>query len=89
MEIKEWKSEDMAYAAFPAEMVEEEAEEQVVVDYTGDAIEIGFNVSYLQDICNVLDSENLKITLTDTNGSALLEEAAENDSVYVVMPMRL
>ena len=68
---------------------QEEAEEQVVVDYTGDAIEIGFNVSYLQDICNVLDSENLKITLTDANGSALLEEAAENDSVYVVMPMRL
>lgn len=68
---------------------QEEAEEQVVVDYMGDAIEIGFNVSYLQDICNVLDSENLKITLTDANGSALLEEAAENDSVYVVMPMRL
>ena len=28
MDIKEWKSEDMAYAAFPAEMAEEEAEEQ-------------------------------------------------------------
>jgi len=68
---------------------QEEAEEQVVVDYPGDNIEIGFNVSYLQDICNVLDSENLKITLTDANGSALLEEATENDSVYVVMPMRL
>jgi len=68
---------------------QEEAEEQVVVDYSGDTIEIGFNVSYLQDICNVLGSENLKITLTDANGSALLEEATENDSVYVVMPMRL
>ena len=68
---------------------QEEAEEQVVVDYAGESIEIGFNVSYLQDICNVVDNDKLKISLTDANGSALLEEAVENDSVYVVMPMRL
>lgn len=68
---------------------QEEAEEQVVVDYSGDHIEIGFNVSYLQDVTNVLSSENLKLTLSDANSSALLEEPEEGDSVYVVMPMRL
>lgn len=69
---------------------QEEAEEQVVVDYSGDAIEIGFNVSYLQDVANVLDSDNIQLTLSDANSSALLEEPGEdNDSVYVVMPMRL
>lgn len=68
---------------------QEEAEEQVVVDYHGDDIEIGFNVSYLQDVTNVLNTDNIKITLSDANSSALLEEPEEGDSLYVVMPMRL
>jgi DNA polymerase-3 subunit beta len=68
---------------------QEEAEEQVVVDYSGDSLEIGFNVSYLQDVTSVLTTDNIKITLSDTNSSALVEEPDGGDSVYVVMPMRL
>jgi DNA polymerase-3 subunit beta len=68
---------------------QEEAEEQVVIDYEGDDIEIGFNVSYLQDVANTLETENIKITLSDGNSSALLESPDGDDSVYVVMPMRL
>lgn len=68
---------------------QEEAEDQVAVDYVGDSLEVGFNVSYLQDVANVLDSENIKITLSDSNSSALLEEPEDSDSAYVVMPMRL
>jgi len=68
---------------------QEEAEEQVVIDYSGDEIEIGFNVSYLQDVTGVLNTENIKLTLSDANSSALVEEPESGDSVYVVMPMRL
>lgn len=68
---------------------QEEAEEQVPVDYSGDSLEVGFNVSYLQDVTNVINHENIKITLSDANSSALLEEPDSNDSLYVVMPMRL
>ncbi|RYY77281.1 MAG: DNA polymerase III subunit beta [Gammaproteobacteria bacterium] len=68
---------------------QEEAEEQVVVDYAGDSLEVGFNVSYLQDVTNVIQHENIKITLSDANSSALLEEPDNSDSLYVVMPMRL
>jgi DNA polymerase-3 subunit beta len=68
---------------------QEEAEEQVSVDYTGDSLEVGFNVSYLQDVTNVIAHENIKITLSDANSSALLEEPDSSDSLYVVMPMRL
>jgi len=68
---------------------QEEAEEQVVVDYNGDSLEVGFNVSYLQDVTNVIQNENIKITLSDANSSALLEEPDNSDSLYVVMPMRL
>lgn len=68
---------------------QEEAEEQVVVDYAGDSLEVGFNVSYLQDVTNVIDHENIKITLSDANSSALLESPENNECLYVVMPMRL
>lgn len=68
---------------------QEEAEEQVAVEYQGDALEVGFNVSYLQDVANVISSEKIKMTLSDSNSSALLEEPESDDSVYVVMPMRL
>lgn len=68
---------------------QEEAEDQVSVDYSGESLEVGFNVSYLQDVTNVLSSEKIKITLADSNSSALLEEPEDSDSAYVVMPMRL
>lgn len=68
---------------------QEEAEEQVAVDYSGESLEVGFNVSYLQDVTNVINHENVKITLSDSNSSALLEDPDNGDSLYVVMPMRL
>ncbi|MGM8225206.1 DNA polymerase III subunit beta [Cellvibrio sp. ARAG 10.3] len=68
---------------------QEEAEEQVTVDYSGDSLEVGFNVSYLQDVANVISHENIEITLSDANSSALIEEPDNSDSLYVVMPMRL
>jgi len=68
---------------------QEEAEEQVSVDYNGDNLEVGFNVSYLQDVCTVLDGDTIKFTLADANSSALVEESDGGDSIYVVMPMRL
>ncbi len=67
----------------------EEAEDQVAVDYTGDSLELGFNVSYLQDVSNVIGTENIKITLSDSNSSALIEAPEDSEAVYVVMPMRL
>jgi DNA polymerase-3 subunit beta len=68
---------------------QEEAEETVSVDYTGDSVEIGFNVGYLIDVLSVLTSEKVKITLLDANSSALLEDPESDQSVYVVMPMKL
>ncbi|MES3006593.1 MAG: DNA polymerase III subunit beta [Pseudomonadota bacterium] len=69
---------------------QEEAEESVSVDYKGEALEVGFNVSYLVDVLSVLSSEKVKICLLDSNSSALLEAAGGNgNALYVVMPMRL
>jgi DNA polymerase III subunit beta len=68
---------------------QEQAEESVSIDYDGDGLEIGFNVSYLLDVLGVLSGEQIKLSLSDPNSSALLEESESSDSVYVVMPMRL
>ncbi len=68
---------------------QEEAEETVSVEYQGDSLEMGFNVSYLLDVLGVLSGEQVKLSLSDPNSSALLEESDAGDSVYVVMPMRL
>ena len=68
---------------------QEEAEEIVSVDYEGDSVEIGFNVSYLIDVLSTLNSKRARITLSDPNSSALLEAEEGSDALYVVMPMRL
>jgi len=59
------------------------------VQFSGDQLEIGFNVSYLLDVLSVLDSEQVQMSVSDANSSALLESADDSDAVYVVMPMRL
>ncbi|PTU74531.1 DNA polymerase III subunit beta [Pseudomonas mangrovi] len=68
---------------------QEEAEEEIAVDYNGGNLEIGFNVSYLLDVLGVMGAEQVRLTLSDSNSSALVQEADNDDSAYVVMPMRL
>ncbi len=68
---------------------QEQAEESIGVEFQGEALEIGFNVSYLQDVLSVLNGDDMKMTLGDANSSAIMEEVEGGDSLYVVMPMRL
>jgi DNA polymerase-3 subunit beta len=68
---------------------QEEALEVVPVTYDGEPMEIGFNVSYLQDVLGVLDSEEVRLSVLDANSSALIEGVGNEQSLYVVMPMRL
>lgn len=68
---------------------QEEAIDELEVEYTGDSAEIGFNVTYLLDVLNSLDSENARIVLKDGNSSVLVTPEQTSDSKYVVMPMRL
>ncbi len=68
---------------------QEEAEEELVVDYDDDTIEIGFNVTYLIDVLNVLQCEKVNIKLKDANSSCIINDSEDSSSLYVVMPMRL
>jgi len=68
---------------------QEEAVEELDIRYDGDAIVIGFNVTYLLDVLGVLDCEEVELCLGDANSSALITRPGSDDCRYVVMPMRL
>jgi DNA polymerase-3 subunit beta len=68
---------------------QEEAEEHIVIEYSGEDFSIGFNVGYLVDALNAVKEDQVTLSLTDSNSSCLIS-GLNNDSVkYVVMPMRL
>jgi DNA polymerase-3 subunit beta len=68
---------------------QEEAEENLAVDYEGDNLEVGFNVNYLLDVFNHVQGEQVQFLMADSNSSALLQDAEDSSALYVVMPMRL
>ena len=68
---------------------QEEAKEELEIDYGGDAIEIGFNVTYLIDALTNMSQDMIKLELQDTNSSALFTVPDQAGFKYVVMPMRI
>ena len=69
---------------------QESAEEEMVVEYQGDELEIAFNNAYLLDLLNAMPDEKVKLVFSDENSSALITPANNQfDRKYVVMPMRL
>jgi DNA polymerase-3 subunit beta len=68
---------------------QEEARDELEVEYGGDAIEIGFNVTYLLDALAVVDGDVVEIDFVDANSSCLIRAPNSSQSKYVVMPMRL
>ncbi len=68
---------------------QEEARDEIEVEYGGEAIEIGFNVTYLLDALAAVDDEAVEIDFIDANSSCLIRAAKGSHAKYVVMPMRL
>ena len=68
---------------------QEEAVDELDIDYGGDAIEIGFNVSYLIDALASMEQDMVQIALADGNSSALVTLPDSQNFKYVVMPMRI
>ena len=68
---------------------QEEAEEELEVNYTGDALDIGFNVTYLIDVLNNANSEQATFSFADANSSCLVTVPNNENYKYVVMPMRI
>lgn len=68
---------------------QEEAQEEIEVEYNGDALDVGFNVGYLLDVLNNTSVESVEWGFNDANSSALLTIPGNDRFKYVVMPMRI
>ena len=68
---------------------QEEAEEELEVNYEGSEFEIGFNVSYFIDALHAIRGNDAQIHFTDSNHSCLIQDKQDDSSRYVIMPMRL
>lgn len=68
---------------------QEEAEEELEVNYAGEALDVGFNVSYLLDVLANTQSQEMECALGDSNSSMLMTIPGNADFKYVIMPMRI
>jgi len=68
---------------------QDEAEEELEVEYEGKELTIGFNVGYLLDVLGVIDTDSVVLSVIDSNSSTLISPDKSLDSQYVIMPMRL
>ena len=68
---------------------QEEAIEEIDATYAEEDLVVGFNVTYILDVLNVLDCKDVNVSLSDANSSALIYQPGVESCRYVVMPMRL
>ncbi|SFG94852.1 DNA polymerase III, beta subunit [Palleronia marisminoris] len=65
------------------------AEEELVVAYSDEKLEIGFNAKYLLEIASQVDRENAVFLFNSSGDPTLMREGSDDSAVYVVMPMRV
>jgi DNA polymerase-3 subunit beta len=68
---------------------QEEAEEELEIAYSGEALDVGFNINYLLDVLQNLAMDRVEVAFGDANSSALVTVPERDDYKYVVMPMRI
>jgi DNA polymerase III subunit beta len=68
---------------------QEEAQEEIEVDYQGESLDVGFNVTYLLDVLNNVANDSVQCLLADASSSALFMLPDNDRFKYVVMPMRI
>lgn len=68
---------------------QEEAQEEMEVSYSGEALDVGFNITYLLDVLNNVHTNEIECSFGDANSSMLITIPGRDDFRYVVMPMRI
>ena len=64
-------------------------EDIIDASYDGDEMSIGFNISYLQDVIDIIQGESVDICINDQNSGCILVDESTNESIFVIMPMRV
>lgn len=65
-----------------------EAREELDIDYSGEAVEIGFNAKYLTDCLEVVSSKEVEFHFKDRLSPGIIRGKDQKNHTYVIMPMR-
>lgn len=84
-----WVLTDSSLKIVSSNAEQEEAQEELDVEYKGEGLDIGFNVNYLLDVLNNVSSSEIECLFGDASSSTLFQFASEPEFRYVVMPMRI
>jgi DNA polymerase-3 subunit beta len=68
--------------------LQEEAKEEIAVEYEGDVLSIAFNVGYLLEVLSVVGSDRVTFRLKDNKQAVIITEEDQN-SLFIVSPMVL
>ncbi|WP_180058816.1 DNA polymerase III subunit beta [Acinetobacter sp. YH12227] len=68
---------------------QDEAVEDLAIQYADMPMDMSFNAQYLLEVLNVLDGDDVSMTMTEANQSVLVQDPQQQDQTYVVMPMRV
>ena len=65
------------------------ATEDIITEYSGDEIEIGFNSKYILEMINHLSDDKIKLSFNDSSSTVIATEESNQNLIYVLMPMRV
>ena len=65
------------------------ATEDIVTQYDGTEIEIGFNSKYILEMINNLEDDEIVLTFKDNSSPITATEKSNPDLIYVLMPMKV
>jgi len=65
------------------------ATEDIVTEYSGNEMEVGFNSKYILEMINNLDDDKITLSFNDTSSPLIATEQSNPDLIYVLMPMRV
>lgn len=65
------------------------ASEEIDITYSGPKLEIGFNSRYMLDMMANIEGDTAQFLFNDASAPALVRDASDMSSLYVIMPMRV
>ena len=68
---------------------QEDAQEELAIQYNDESIDISLNINYLMDLLNNVSSETVQCAFENANTSVLITIQEEKTFKYIVMPMRI
>jgi DNA polymerase-3 subunit beta len=63
-------------------------QEEIKIDYKGEALDVSFNARYILDVLQIIDTNNIRMELKEELTSGLIRPEGEENYLYVIMPMR-